>query len=130
MARTTTVMGGQARLEVLDQRHPSAPLTTADDIVNMLWLPDDSGLVFAVSPIYGVPGIYFFDVGARATRRLVAPTHTTDPAYPQGSDLFVLCSAARTPSGRSEVTYLRFNDVDSVNFRSGPLTGVPQVLRW
>lgn len=122
VARTSVANGGLRRLTVVDRRQ-AVLLMIVDDIGNLRWLPNEAGLLYAVSPVHGVPGIYMFDTRLGTTRRVVAARHTTDPGYPDGSDLLVLCSARQTPQGRVVVQYLAFSHIDSVNLRVRPLTG-------
>jgi hypothetical protein len=81
----------------------------ADDVNGIAWIDADT-LVFAVSPIYGKPGIFSFDCnGSGESRRLVAPVTFNDYG-PNGADFFEL----RSVDGR-EVVYYYAPDVDEMD---------------
>jgi hypothetical protein len=92
------------------------------DLTNLLWLPNDRTIVYAVSPIYDVPGIYLFDVRkGRGARVIAAQNLTGNSGYKDGADWFMLCSVSARPRG-AVVYYLRFDDVDALDFKNLPLT--------
>jgi len=78
------------------------------DVVSYMFT-DDGGVVYSVSPIYGVPGIYLFDCSSRVVRRLVAAKNR-DPAYPKGADYFELVGARGT-----KVLFYYAPDIDHVD---------------
>jgi len=90
------------------------------DVVSVMWSRDDRSLFYAISPIYGVPGIYVLSLPAGKQRRIVAPSNKTQ-YYRDGADYFILCSADRLGDGRQVVHYLHFPDVDAMDFRNLPL---------
>jgi hypothetical protein len=128
VARVRTAVAGLKRLEILDRRHGRVLLTITEDVSNLLWLPNERGLVYAVSPVYGVPGIYLFDARIGTTRRVVGARNTSDAGYPDGADLFVLCSVEDTGAGGVALEYLWFPHIDSVDVARRPLTGTPHRL--
>ena len=128
LARVSTAEAGLRRLDIMNRRQGQVVLTITEDVANLLWLPDDRGLVYAVGPVYGVPGIYLFDARMGTTRRVVAARSTSDAGYPDGADLFVLCSVEHMGSGKVALEYLWFPHIDSVDLRRRPLTGTPHRL--
>ena len=123
LARITTAEAGQRHIAIWSHRSPTPMLAINTDLVNLFWLPGDLGLVYAVSPIYAVPGIYRFDPRMGTTSRVVAPKNFSDTHYRDGADWFVLCSTGATDSdsGRPIIHYLRFPHVDSLDFKAPPV---------
>jgi len=107
-------------MAIVDRVTGKTLLVANHDLVNMLWVADGRGLLFAVSPIYDKPGIYLFDTRRRETRRVVAPTNTSDLAYPDGTDWFVICSLESAGPDRGIVHYLHLPNVEKVDFRDFP----------
>lgn len=103
-------MGGFRQLFLL--RTSPAAIHIADDVTGIAWL-SNTELVYAVSPVYGSPGVFLLDCGNPTTSsvRLVAAV-TFNAAYPMGADFFELKSV----SGR-RVTYYYGQDVDTVDFK-------------
>lgn len=102
-------MGGFRQL--LLERGGVPHVHIADDVTGIAWL-SNSVLVYTVSPVYGVPGVYVVDCGGPTAKpvRLVAPM-TYNPAYPKGADFFELKSVV----GR-RITYYYGRDVDAIDF--------------
>jgi hypothetical protein len=94
------------------------------DLVNYRWTQDGRWLVYAVSPIYDVPGIFSYDTQMAITRRLVAP-RTLTHAYPDGADYFVICTLEPRDAGQYLITYIRLPHVDKIDFAHFP-THAPQ----
>lgn len=64
-----------------------------DDIESsrIIWETEENILYFAGSPIYGIPGIYKWDIEENKIERIVKPKNITK-AFPDGFDYFVLLS--------------------------------------
>src|SRR4051812_13968573 len=60
------------------------------DVSGVLWI-NDSMLVYSVSPIYGLPGIFTYDCTQQKIARIVAPRRV-GTKNPSGSDYFELKS--------------------------------------
>lgn len=83
-----------------------------EDVNGMAWVQGHT-LVYATSPIYGVPGIYVYGCDSNKTQRIVAP-RTLNKAYPSGTDFFELkCISRRKPV---TVYFYYAPDVDMVDF--------------
>jgi hypothetical protein len=120
VARVTVADRGLRDMQIVDRGRRVTVFRKNRDLVNMLWTPDSSGLLYAVSPIYDAPGIYLFNARTGKTGRVVNPTNTKDRAYSEGADWFVLCSVESAGHRGVVVRYLHFRDVDSVDFRNFP----------
>lgn len=110
MARISiSQMGGFRQLFLKRGGVPEIHL--ADDVTGIAWL-SNSELVYTISPVYGVSGVYAVDCGSPMAKpiRLVAPM-TYNPAYPKGADFFELKSVV----GRL-ITYYYGRDVDTIDF--------------
>lgn len=112
---------GEAGLRHLEVRTRSGRVLLAitDDISGLLWIPDEAGLLYAVSPVYGVPGVYAFDRHLGTVRRVVRPTSLGDRNYPDGADFFTLCAVRGVSAGRYAVVYVRSSHVDSSRIGDG-----------
>ncbi len=120
--RLASADAGLESLQVVDRQSRTRLFSLRDDIVNVRWLPDSRGFVYAAGPIYAPPGIFLVELATGAKRRLVGPTNTADSAYRDGADLFVICDA-RAEAGGTRLTYLQFPHIDSVDLRVRPLRG-------
>jgi hypothetical protein len=102
-------MGGFRQLFLKRGGVPDVHLS--DDVTGIAWF-SDSELVYTVSPVYGVPGVYVVDCSNQTAKpvRLVAPI-TYNPAYPKGADFFELKSVVR-----NRITYFYGPDVDAIDF--------------
>jgi hypothetical protein len=105
---STAELGGFARLVVRSE----ASRTSVDDVTGVAWV-DASTLVFAVSPIYGRPGVFSMDCRVGTRTRLVAPK-TITKAYPKGADYFELASVVRAPQAVACFYYTP--DVEAADF--------------
>lgn len=89
------------------------------DVTGIAWV-NAHLLVYTVSPIYGVPGVYIYDCGSKKTKRIVAPK-TLNKAYPDGADFFQLEGIV---SGRRARAYFYYaadvDKIDFANFRTPP----------
>jgi hypothetical protein len=86
-----------------------------DDLTNAVWAPDDRGVLYAVSPIYGTSGIYMIDARLGNRTRVIAPRNLADPAYPDGADWMALCAVSLTQDGRLVIRFVRATHVDSLD---------------
>jgi len=120
-----SVTGGEAGLRHLEvrQRGGKIVLAITDDIDALLWSTDGGALFYAVSPVYGVPGIYVFNTRLGTIRRVIRPKNLDDPHYPDGTDYFVLCRARSMDGGRFVLSYLHFPDVDRSNVADRSMRG-------
>lgn len=120
-----SVTGGEAGLRHLEvrQRGGKVILAITDDIDALLWSTDGGALFYAVSPVYGVPGIYAFNTQLGTIRRVIRPKNLDDPHYPDGTDYFVLCGAKPIDGGRFVLSYLHFPDVDRSNVGDRSMRG-------
>jgi hypothetical protein len=104
---TVSPMGGWFQLSVLAGSGETRSL--ADDVNGIAWIDADT-LVYAVSPIYGKPGIFSFECGSTGEpKRLVAPVTFNDYG-PNGADYFEL----RSVHDR-EIAYYYAPDVEGVD---------------
>ncbi len=90
------------------------------DLINLMWVPGGRGLLYAVSPIYDKPGIYFFDTTTRKVARIVTPTNISQPTSPDGTDWFVLCAAQPVDGRGVVVRYIHLPDVEGIDFKAFP----------
>jgi hypothetical protein len=120
VARVAVADRGLRTLTVVSLRNGQSLLNETHDLVNLMWVPGARGLLYAVSPTYDKSGIYFLDTTTGKVSRLVSPTHTNDPAYPDGTDFFVLCAAQAVDARGVVVRYIHLPDVEGVNFKEFP----------
>jgi len=59
-----------------------------DDVTGIVWISENK-LLYSVSPIYGIPGIFIFDCRKMKTKRILGPK-TFYKGYPDGADFFEL----------------------------------------
>jgi len=112
VAVVTVGEAGAHLLDVKDRsgkRMLSAPIR---DINGLIWSPRHPILFFAVSPIYGKPGLYQWRPPSKRLRRIFGPrTRTSD--YPDGADYFELVGISEDGS---QLIFYYGPDVDKVDF--------------
>jgi len=76
-------------LEVTEILTGRACAKGVDDVTAGVWYEHgkEELLIYSVSPIYGIPGIWVLNPASGAIRRLVAPEHTKE-GWPDGADDF------------------------------------------
>ncbi len=87
---------------------------SVDDVAGIAWGAKDLA-IFAVSPIYGKPGVFVSSCATGRTNRIVAP-RTFNQASPDGADLFELHSLSRESGGK--IRFFFAPDVELVDFHS------------
>ena len=117
-AHLRVVEAGRRSLEVRTGPGDSVVFAFTAGIVDLYWLPDSEGLVYAVAPIYDAPGIFLREVAADTAVVLVKPQVVTR-GYPDGADWIRLCGVERIGS-ETWIRFANFGHVDSVNFRDPP----------
>jgi hypothetical protein len=120
VARVAVADRGLRSLTVVNLHNDQTLLGETRDLVNMMWIPEGRGLLYAVSPIYDKPGIYFFDATSGRTAQVVKPIHVRDPAYPDGTDFFVICAAQPVDGRGVVVRYIHLPDVERIDFKAFP----------
>lgn len=100
---SVNLMGGQTELKVANH--------LVSDVTGALWIPPHD-LIYSVSPVYGMPGIYLYSCRSAKTHMLVAPKHRTGP-YPDGTDYFELSGGQQG----SKLFYYYVPDVQHLNLK-------------
>jgi hypothetical protein len=80
-------MGGFLTLNIIsisDKRRSKA----IDDVTGIVWISENK-LLYTVSPIYGIPGIFVFDCRKMKMKRILGPK-TFYKENPRGADFFEL----------------------------------------
>ena len=84
-----------------------------NDVTGIQWLPDGNTLIVTVSPIYGKPGIYTWNVRDNIIRQILKPK-TFDKFYPDGKDFFEMISLSEDGD---KLFFFYSPDVDNTDFR-------------
>ena len=100
---SVNLMGGQTELKVANH--------LVSDVTGALWIPPHD-LIYSVSPVYGMPGIYLYSCRSAKTHVLVAPKHRTK-AYPDGTDYFELSGDQQG----SKLVYYYVPDIQHLNLK-------------
>lgn len=128
--RISSADAGRVSVRVLNRRTKRTLFSGTDDLVNVRWLPDNRGFVYAASPIYATPGVFVVELATGSKRGIVSPSNLSDSAYPDGADVFIVCDVRSEPDGKTLVDYLRFPHIDSVDLRVRPLSGPVRQVRF
>lgn len=80
-----------------------------DAVTGIIWISENK-LLYAVSPIYGIPGIFIFDCRKMKTKRILGPK-TFYKGYPDGADHFELKEFSE-----GTIYFYYSPDVDSTDF--------------
>lgn len=99
-------MGGHVLLALPSKVHQKQVIK---DVTGVTYRSNDS-LVFAVSPIYGKPGVSLYDCVSQRKKQIVKP-RTINKAYPDGADYFELQDVRD-----SKIYFYYAPDVDSTDF--------------
>jgi hypothetical protein len=95
------------------ERTGVAQVHLADDVTGVAWI-SNLELVYTVSPVYGVPGVYVVDCDSpKAKPVTLVASMIHNAAYPNGADYFELKSVVG-----SQITYYYGRDVDAIDFTS------------
>jgi hypothetical protein len=90
LAILKSVEGGALKLFV--KTSPTKILDPGiEDVNGIQWLPDGNTLIFTVSPIYGKPGIYTWNVRDNIIKQILKPKNF-DKFAPDGKDFFEMLS--------------------------------------
>jgi len=84
---TIASMGGYKTATIF--KHDKA-IFEVKDVTAFFWV-SNTAIIYSVSPIYGLPGIFIFDTGTQKISRVVCPK-VFGQGYPNGADYFVLSS--------------------------------------
>lgn len=107
----TSEMGGFLILSAAKKNGQHGP-DAINDITGIAWL-NGNRLLYTVSPIYGVPGVYLFNCKSMQTRTVLRPRNI-NKAYSHGADYFELQNVV---SGAKGIIYFYYaRDVDNVDF--------------
>ena len=82
------------------------------DVTGIQWLPDGNTLIVTVSPIYGKPGIYTWNVRDNIIRQILKPK-TFDEFAPDGKDYFEMLSLSEDGD---KLFFFYSPDVDNTDF--------------
>jgi hypothetical protein len=107
----TTATSGMGGAKELSLRRGSSSIPVAKDVTAMLWRSPNH-LLYSVSPVYGIPGLFELDCKTSKSKTIVAAA-VKDRAYPDGADYFELVSV---DSLKSEACYYYSAHVDQTKF--------------
>lgn len=103
-----SLISGEGGALVIAFPHRKSSPKHALDVNGVAWL-NSHQLIFSTSAIYGIPGIYRYDLRTQRESTIV-PSRARDSAYPEGKDFFKLISV-----DGNEATFWYFDDIERVN---------------
>ena len=109
--------GGVDILNIYDRGTGERLFSGKYEVTSFLWT-SDSRLLLGIGPIYDKPRILMISGSPARSRVLVRPSNR-NKVYPDGSDLFLVCSVA-TNRGKTVLRYLHLPEIDKIDFGNFP----------
>jgi hypothetical protein len=80
-----------------------------NDVTGLAYLSNNQ-LVYSVSPVYGIPGVYIYNCNSKTMKRISGP-RKIDKAYPLGAEYFELYKVEK-----KKIFFFYGSDVDQIDF--------------